>query len=307
MQDTTNTRWLDLTTSIFLCVADNYGEPATYREILFSHFGRPHDWFIPKYGDPNEKWISGESNDLETMIDIRNGVTDEKKVLLKQTLQCYTVSANFKCKKKAAPELLHYNPILQLDFDKLQDYDISEVRAAIFDIPFVGFCGLSVSGKGLFALILISEPEKLNEYAEHCFAVFNHYGLPPDTTKGRNYSDLRFVSYDANGLYREDPQPLKIKKFHTVKKPQPTKQQTTITLPEDALIRWAIKQVQQAEPGRRFETVRKTSYTLGGFGTGLDEIKHAINNSPQYVGVEGKYLTHAVEGFAAGQNKTLSR
>lgn len=300
-----NCSWLDFTTRLFSCPADNYGRSRTFRQILFSDFAIEHEWFFTVH-DPHKRWISESSNDLESIIQIRKGVSDGDKILLKQTLQCYTPSANYKNKSKKESEriLIHTNPILQLDFDKLDNLD--KIKKAIFELPFVGYCGLSVSGNGLFALVLISEPDKLTEYAEHCFTVFDHCGLPADTTKGRNYNDLRFVSYDANGLCREYPQPLKIKRFHPVKKPKIEIQQSYGQVSDNVLIKWAVKQIQNAQEGHRFETVRKVSYTMGGYGFGLDEIKQAINSSPQYTGLESKYLLHSDEGFQAGQAKPLT-
>ncbi len=96
MQFTENISWLDTITSLFSCPADNYGRPRTFRQILFTDFGVPHNWFykVNKEGP----WISGNSNDLDTIVTIRKGTAN--KVLLKQTIQCYTPSAYYKCKKK---------------------------------------------------------------------------------------------------------------------------------------------------------------------------------------------------------------
>lgn len=300
MQDTKNISWLHLKTSLFCCAADNYGKQRTFHQILFSDFACIHPWYFKD--NKTGQWESGTSIDLETIIDIRKGAATKEEIpLLKQTIQCYTPSALFECKKKGQEKLISCLPILQLDFDKLDN--IEETKKSIFNLSCVCYVGKSVSGHGLFALILIEEPDKLKEYAEHCFIIFNYYGLRPDTSKGRNYTDLRFVSYDANSLYRHDPEPLKIKHFHTLpKKPhKPFAGKST----DSKIISWAINQVQEAQPGNRFETVRRVAYCLGGHGVGLDEIKEAINNSTQYSGVESKYITHADEGFKAGQEKPL--
>jgi hypothetical protein len=33
---------------------------------------------------------------------------------------------------------------------------------------------------GFYALALIAEPDKLSDYAEHCFEVLKDYGIQPD-------------------------------------------------------------------------------------------------------------------------------
>lgn len=295
-----NISWLDYETSIFNCAADNFGKQRSFNEILFSDFAVPHEWFFKD--NKSDEWISGNSNDLQTIIDVRTGkATEQEKVLLKQTLQCYTVSASFESKKKGHERLISNLPLLQLDFDKLDNID--EIKREIFKLPCVGYVGRSVSGKGLFAILLIAEPEKLQEYAEHCFIVFDHWGLKPDTSKGRKCTDLRFVSYDSNAFYRAFPTPLKIKRFYTKKKES---KPFTGSLPSDKLIGWAVKEIQAAQVGNRFETVRRVSYCMGGHGSGLDDIKSAIYHSSQYSGIENKYLTHADEAFAAGQEKPIS-
>lgn len=297
--------WLDLTTSLFKCPADNSGLERTLRQILFNDFAVPHE-----YGYEEKKtgrWIkTGEANDIHTIAKMRQEhPSDEEKKRLKKTIQCFTVAACFQTKQKAQQIIKHYNLLMGLDFDHLDDYDIEATKQAIFDLPFVGYTGLSVSGKGLFAIIHIAEPEKLELYAEHCFKVFKYYGLPIDTSKGRNYSDLRFVSYDSNALYREFPAPLRIE-GKALDKPGPVKNTLHVTSANpDRLAGWAVKQIQSAEVGNRFETVRKVSYTLGGAGYGLQDILNAINNSSQYAGLKDKYFGHARDAFKAGQLKPL--
>lgn len=295
--------WLDIVISLYCCPADNYGTQRTFRQVILSDFAIPHKWFFKD--NETKEWISGYSSDLETMIDLRTGkVSKEEKPLLKQTIQCYTPSGLYQCKKKGKEVLINCIPILQLDFDNLDQYDIEEVKQAIFNLPFVAYVGKSVSGNGLFALVLIEEPDKLKEYAEHCFVIFKYYGLPVDTSKGRNYSDLRFVSYDGDMLIREFPTPLKIKQFYTPKE-QPKKYTRKASVSGNGLISWAVREIQNAQIGNRFDTVRKVAYTLGGHGIGLNEIKTAITTSSQYTGLESKYLLHADEGYEAGQLKPI--
>jgi hypothetical protein len=298
--------WLDKEVSLYNCPADNIGRPATLRDILFTQFAAKHDWFFKHH--ESCRWISGNYNDLDTIIDLRTReMTPSEKIMLKQTMQCYTPAALLKTKKKGEIEEISRSGLMQLDFDyaAIKYYDIEELKHAVFDLPFVAFCGLSCSGNGFFALVSIAEPYKLKEYAEHCFNILEKEGIPADTTKGRNFNDLRFVSYDANMLVREDPAQLKIKRFNTPKlQPLPnTYKRTTTNLPP---LKWALESIKTADVGNRFDTVRKAAYTLGGYGYGLQEIKDAINNCSQYRGVESKYLLHAEEAFSAGQKQPIS-
>lgn len=299
--------WLDKQVSIYTCLADNKGRAATYRDILLSDFAMDHDWYFKDH--TSGKWISGNSNDLQTIIDLRTSeITKKERVMLKSTMQCFTPAGLLKTKKQGQIEEINRTGIIQLDWDypAIQDYDLEELKQAVFALPFIAFCGVSCSGNGFYALAAIAEPYKLTEYAEHLFQIFKEYDIPVDTSKGRNVNDLRFVSYDANMLIKEDPEPLKIKRFATKKQPkpiaryQPNKNNT-------AIVNKAIQEISEAVPGYRWQTVQKWSYTLGGLGdiSIIDQVKTAINNSSNYTGEESKYCECADKCFLAGSQNPI--
>ncbi|MBA2500045.1 MAG: hypothetical protein H0V30_09995 [Chitinophagaceae bacterium] len=298
--------WLDFTPGLFSCVSDNFSRPRTFREIYFTDFNINHDWFYKN--EQLKRWISGNSNDLQTQMQIRslNPLAEDSqqvKLNLKLTLQCYTSSAYYTCKKKGEEVLVDKLPILCLDWDHLGNHDLEYLKKQIFEIPSVCFVSKSVGGKGLFALFLIAEPEKLQSYAEHFFIVFDKYGLKPDTTKGRNYTDLRLVSYDCNMLIRDYPAALKVKRFSAPVRATHNSNHSFNN--HSGLVKWAIKEINSAQVGQRFEIVRKVSYAMGGRSTGLENILDAIKHCSQYAGVETKYLTHAEQAFAAGKLKPI--
>jgi hypothetical protein len=199
---------------------------------------------------------------------------------------------------------------LDFDYDAIKDYNIDELKAAVFDLPFIAFVGLSCSGTGFFALVLIAEPYQLNVYAEHCFEILNKYNIPPDTTKGRNINDLRFVSYDSKMLIREDPQPLKIKSFKR-KSVQVVKYPTSnyITTSKNGLVKHCLNLIANCQVGERWGTVQKAAFTLGGLNDDsiLDAIKHAIKEGSQFAGVEDKYCECAIVCFNDGKMKPFNR
>lgn len=302
--------WMECNTGLFPCVSNNNGAIVTYKRALFSSFGEPHEWF---YKDDNmDQWVNGHSNDLDTILqlrslDLNNDDYAAKKLIAKLTIQCITPSAECIYKKKGEEKVIRFNPFLQLDFDNLHEYDLEEVRQAIYDLPFVCLVQKSVSGFGLWALLLIDEPEQLPHYAEHCFYLFEKYGIPIDTGKGMNPLQLRFLSWDQNVVWRNEPKPLKVKRFNTRKVEVKKSNPITFSTDTSALVRWAVKEIASAQVGQRFETVRKVSYTLGGHNTGLNEVKQAIEYSSQFNGVTKKYLRHAIEGFEAGQKNPISK
>lgn len=297
--------WIDTQVSLYKCPADNTGRPATFRDILYCEFGLPHEWFYKQY-KPEEKWISDTFNDLETIIDLRTKeMSKEEKVILKSTMQCFTPAALLKSKKKGVIEEIHRTGLMQLDFDAaaIQDYDIEELKQAVFSLPFIAFCGLSCSGNGFYALAAIAEPEKLLQYAEHTFEVLNKHAIPPDTTKGRNVSDLRFVSYDCNMLIRENPEPLKIRSFRAKPKPVSVSTGSISINHSNKVVSNGLTKISAAIEGSRWQTVQQVAYTFGGLqdDTFLEELKQTIKNTPAFAGVEEKYCQCATDCFNAGK------
>jgi hypothetical protein len=302
-------KWYEQQVSLYKCPADNTGRLVTFRDILFTEFAMEHEWYFKTYNP--DKWISGFGNDLETIIDLRTKeMTKEEKVLLKQTLQCYTPAAGLSSKKRGKIEEIHRTGIMQLDFDHdaIKDYDLDELKAAVFDLPFIAFVGLSCSGNGFYALVSIAEPYQLNEYAEHCFEVLNKYSIPPDTTKGRNINDLRFVSYDSKMLIREDPQPLKIRSFKRKEVPVVKISNSEFrSTSNDGLVNHCLRMVAACQVGERWGTVQKAAYTLGGLNDDslLRQITETIKYSSQFAGLEDKYCECAKVCFNDGRLKPL--
>lgn len=291
--------WLDKQVSVFDTHTAQVGTPATFREIFYTPIcALPHH---------------GQCTDLDAIISLRQLSPDDtdydtRKRELKNTLQGYTPAGLMTERKKEA--VISRTGIISIDFDDLEQYDISEVKQAIGALPFVGYCGLSVSGRGLFALVLIAEPDRQREYAEHLFEVFNHYSIPPDTTKGRNVNDLRYVSYDSNPVINDCPEPLRIA-IRAKKKPEATRPVTAYQCDEMKKVKAvnnAVSNINNAQIGQRFEIVRHWSYALGGFGDAglLDIIKDTIRATPAFTGQETKYLKHAVEGFEAGSKRLFT-
>ena len=283
--------WLDKQVSFYKNHFDNIGRPATYRQILFSFFG---DCFPIIY-------------------QLRQLENDKiKKSELKSKLPGFAPAALLQQRTAGNVIEIERTGIMQLDFDyvDIQDYDIDELKQAVFHLPFIGFCGLSCSGKGFFALAMIVEPERLNEYAEHIFNVLIEYGIKPDTSKGRNVNDLRYLSYDSNMLFREDPEPLRISHFKVKEAPKPITRTnyTPRTIGgNDKRITNGIDDIMSVQEGSRWQTVQRVAFLFGGLNDYnlLEIIKQTIESNSSFEGEEKKYLKCADKCFNAGSLKPL--
>lgn len=294
--------WYNQQVSLYTNHWDKVGRPVPLREALFTWFAVPH---VDDYGRTHQ--------DFDTLIELRkldpesaDYKTHKKK--LKDTLQGFTPAGHLKLREHENVIVEKHTGIISIDFDELEQYDMNEVKQAIGSLPFVGYCGLSASGKGLFALVLIAEPERQREYAEHLFEVFKHYGIPPDTTKGRNVNDLRYVSYDSNPVINDNPEPLRIKRFKPKPAPQPTRQVKVYQSDEmkkAKAVNNAVSNISQAQVGQRWGIIQHWAYSLGGFGDAglLDYVTDAIKGNTAFAGEEMKYIKCAVDCFSAGRAK----
>lgn len=279
--------WLQQQVSFYTSHSDNVGRPATYRDIILCE---------------SLKDIS-IINRLRR-LDKEDPAYKTKKLELKGSLQCFTPAALLETKKKGMVKVINRTGVMQLDFDynDIHEFDIEELKQAVFSLPFICFCGTSCSGDGFYALGLIAEPEKLSDYAEHCFEILLTYGIKADTSKGKKVENLRYVSYDSKMLIREDPKPLYVKHFKAKPKPvESTNYKANIDLTNVRLVE-GIKRLQSARVGNRWETVQKVAYTLGGLGNPgvISEIRQVIKNTAAFEGEDDKYCKCAEVCFAEG-------
>lgn len=293
--------WLNKQVSLYKNVNaldDPTGTPTTLRHVLFSAFGEAMSNIVRlRKLDRSDPWY------------------EDKKNSIKKNLPCYTPGALLKTRETGKVVVLERTGLMQLDFDddKIKNYSMEELKQAVFySLPFVAYCGSSCRGVGFYTLVLIAEPERLGEYAEHCFEVFKEdYGIQVDTSKGRNPQDLRFISYDANPYWRENPEPLKIKHFRRKeehKKSALYKPHTFKEKSNDAIVSHLLNEILAAQVGQRFATVQKVAYTAGGFlnPTTLYQIKETISLNPAFHGQENKYFKVADDCFRAGSQKPFT-
>ena len=84
--------------------------------------------------------------------------------------------------------------------------DFEALKFSMAKLPFIAYCGLSVSGNGIFCLIKIMYPEK---HLEHFFAIeemFQKIGINIDASC-KNVSRLRGASYDPNPVINLNAKP----------------------------------------------------------------------------------------------------
>jgi len=287
--------WLNKQVSLYVTHEDNTGRPATFRDILFTEFANNMAEIC------RLRKLDIESTDYKALVKP-----------IKAKLQAFTPAALLRSKAKQKVEIIERSGLMQLDFDHkdIQEFNIEELKQAVFSLPFIAFCALSCSGKGFYALALISEPEKLEAYADHCFDKLKDYGIQPDESKGKKPENLRYVSYDANMLFRENPTPLLIKRFKAKSAIKKDNGKTNTDLHFDTgncLVNKQLKLLNDATKGSRMSTIQKVAYTLGGLGDGaiLKVVNKCIEDNSKFEDEKAAFLKCAVDCFEAGTKKLL--
>lgn len=250
--------WLDLHTTLFYRSWCHTGEESTFRRVLLTRF---HDSWA-------ELWRLKHLD--KTTPDYK-----DRKDELKLKLSCFTPAATIELRTKEKTIVGQRTGLFQLDFDYLSD--IEAMKKRVFALPFIAYCSTSCSGNGFYALAMIAEPDKLSHYGDHLFQAFKRQGIKVDTSKGRNVSDYRFVSYDCNMLIRDDPRPLQLLEYSYVV-PRPKYKRTEGTAFEHAL-NAATKKYGQFAPGNRHNFIWLFCRVLRDHGVTKQEAEEYISKN----------------------------
>ena len=119
---------------------------------------------------------------------------------LKATLPAFTPSCV--CTYRSKSKVVEHSGLLQFDIDAKDNPNIvmADARSELQGVPNIAYCGLSVSGKGLWGLIPIAYPQKHKQHFEYVRRCFEGWGFIIDKAPCSVVS-LRGLSYDENAYY----------------------------------------------------------------------------------------------------------
>ena len=109
---------------------------------------------------------------------------------------------------RKAESIQEYTNVIVIDIDMKDNEGVSldELQKTVHTIPYVFYSAVSVSGKGLLALILlesVDSPEKFNEYFNALKTYFNGKGIVIDKSC-KDPTRLRYITYDPNPYTNEN-------------------------------------------------------------------------------------------------------
>jgi len=151
------------------------------------------------------KWLQIERTEYESIIKYIRSVTDDEiRKNLKSQLPAITPSGIFGIRQ--ADMIEEYSGIICVDIDGKENksiVDFEVLKRQLSQIPYIMYCGLSVSGKGLFCLIPIAYPQKHKQHFKALERDFKALGITVD----KSCSDicrLRGYSYDKEAYINQN-------------------------------------------------------------------------------------------------------
>lgn len=158
------------------------------------------------------RWLEGYALYNELVDKIRQEPDKDKRSELKMKLPAITPSGIFSIRNDNS--LVKHSGYIALDFDHVADPET--VKDYLGRLDFVLYCGLSVSGAGVWALIPIEHPDQHQRQYLALEADFTDIGLIPDP-QCKNLSRLRFYSYDESPVFNMEA--IKYERLAPIKEP----------------------------------------------------------------------------------------
>jgi len=145
--------------------------------------------------------------------DIRTEADPDRRADLKRAMLAFTPAAFVAPTRKAA-NVQHFTGLLPFDIDakdnadRLEDYD--NLKDEISKIPYVAYCGRSLSGTGFWGMMFAGYHINGHDDYKAAFAAmerdFVPMGIIIDPAPS-NPASLRFYAYDPAGYFNHYPQP----------------------------------------------------------------------------------------------------
>jgi len=151
-------------------------------------------------------WLKSEKY-RQQVEEIRRTGDKAKRDRLKSTLPAITPSGLFTYRK--ADSLVKHSGLIQFDIDLGDNQHItnfSHLKEELAKVANIAYVGLSVSGRGYWGLIPLSQPEKHREHFQALKEDFAALGITLDDKPG-NVASLRGYSFDADAHFNPTPKP----------------------------------------------------------------------------------------------------
>lgn len=184
---------------------------STFKKYYSDPVDIPLSQWIQSTMNPDSKYtkqVLEYREKLNDLVDEGYTVKDAKDKLrdVKKGFPLATISAICEGGRKEK-HIVNRTGWISLDID-LKDNkhlpNVETVRDAVANIIYVAFAGISVSERGVWALVKVSDPQKQERHFKRLQKDFLSKGIILDSTKGENANDARFYSFDPNAYVADD-------------------------------------------------------------------------------------------------------
>ncbi|WP_069130173.1 BT4734/BF3469 family protein [Rhodohalobacter halophilus] len=254
---------------------------------------------------------------LNDLIDKGYSLDEAKKELenngkdqLKTSLPLATVGAVCKDARKLE-NVVTRTGWIALDIDAKDNphlTDAEHLRDEVAKIKNVAFSGLSTGGRGVWALVKVSQPKRQAEHFEALQADFKAFGITLDSSKGKNPNDARFYSYDPGAIIKDSftvYKKLPPEKVNTVQPRPPVQLSNDYSRYAESAFRYEIEELASAPKGERNNTLFKATASLAGLVAGgmlkEYEVKQALEQTALSIGLKSHEVRATINsGFDTG-------
>jgi hypothetical protein len=204
----------------------NFEDLENYQETPISIFknledNAPKEFFL-------ERWLLNTINPQdealkERVLEYRE--TYDKQI--KKFLPACTISASF-IERRSLDNIVQKNKLICIDVDRYSKskkkkcnlcVDMLLVKEMFMSHPCTLFCGLSVGGDGVYAIIRIADENNLAKYFDYFKEKFARIGVNIDESC-KDYTRLRIFSYDPDAYFNPKALIYTIPEVKEIPKPQ---------------------------------------------------------------------------------------
>lgn len=182
------------------------------------------------------KQIIELGNRYSEQIDILRSLEyhSDKQKEYKSHFPCWFTGGIFPLKQTRDKDILEYSNILAIDIDKCDniDIDLNDIKHKLFELPYVFMISKSISGEGIYVLVLLEDGRYTTEYYEYLVKLWKHKFNVNIDEHCTNIGRKRFISYDNELLIKDDKIEIESWKLKYIEKKIETKKSEYIYAPK---------------------------------------------------------------------------
>ena len=218
----------------------------------------------------------------------------EEQMAAKKHYPCWITAGTFPYKHVGNDDILTYTNIIAVDADvnfdekKLEniDVDFDTLKHQLLELPYVFYVSKSISGKGVYALVLVEDGKKSSAYIDYLANLWsNKFGVSVDT-KSKGINRKRFLSYDENAIMKDEDTdiiPWKLVPPNIpIEQPKPQQRNLFGQTNDDEHIEWTRNAIWKVLDGGYTVQGRDAWYHVGcefaNFEDGFDMFKKLSDN-----------------------------